>query len=63
MGVDGRTLVKKNSFRFLSTLVNLGPAPKPNMTVLWSTKLPENLISSVLKCQFRQTQYNMKMMM
>ncbi len=40
MGLDGRTLVTKNSFRFLNTLYTMGPSPEPNITVLWSEQLP-----------------------
>lgn len=41
-GIDGRTLVTRTSFRYLHTLYNLGPAPEPNLTVLWSVNSPEN---------------------
>jgi formate C-acetyltransferase len=45
MGIDGRTLVTKTTFRFLQTLRNLGSAPEPNLTVLWSDNLPEGFKS------------------
>ncbi|MGY6521280.1 MAG: formate C-acetyltransferase [Mongoliitalea sp.] len=49
MGQDGRTIVTKTSFRMLNTLYTLGPAPEPNLTVLWSTRLPQGFKDFVAK--------------
>ncbi|MBE6579956.1 MAG: formate C-acetyltransferase [Ruminococcaceae bacterium] len=59
MGEDGRTLVTKSSFRILNTLYTLGPAPEPNLTVLWSTALPENFkrFCSKVSCDTDSIQY------
>lgn len=62
MGLDGRTLVTKNSFRYLHTLHTMGPAPEPNLTILWSKNCrsrsrntPHRCRSSPPRCNTRTT--------
>ena len=59
MGEDGRTLVTKSSFRILNTLYNLNPSAEPNLTVLWSTKLPDAFkrFAAKVSCDTDSIQY------
>ncbi len=61
MGLDGRTLVTKNTFRFLNTLYTMGPSPEPNMTILWSEQLPINFKKYAAKSQLILLQSSTKM--
>ena len=59
LGQDGRSMVTKNDFRFLHTLENMGPSPEPNLTVLYSERLPENFkkYTSLISVKTSSVQY------